>query len=375
MATVHHNLLVGQSNVTLGNNENLLGDATRPTECFRFFGGTRVALADNTIARNMAYAIDRPGTLISTGTFGASGKSYVQLKQGTSTYTAAMNNLVSAVTQCTGAGDTLKVRTLNIVHGEADDSIGTDRATYLGYLEEWLADYDADCKTRTGQAEDVVGITWQMSLETGETPVALAQLDAQRTLANYWCTGPVYQYPNSPPHLDALGRVGAGDLFAKVINNVIFGAADWTPLQPDPGQASRSNLVVSVPTLGKVGALVLDTTTLSARPGWGFSYVDSHGTRAIASVAFSGATILITLDALPTGTNARILYGQTASIGGNVRDSDTTPSIYDASPVRNWLSIFDEPVTDLTPPPPLTVPQLAKISIDGGPAVLSRFVV
>jgi hypothetical protein len=144
---------------------------------------------------------------------------------------------------------------------------------------------------------------------------------------------------------------------AKVIGRVVYENKPWKPLSPKWAVIQGSTIYVKfyVP----VGPLVLDTTSLtdSAVPGakFGFEYFDSSGApptvSAVSIVGSAQDTVQITLSAAPTSTTGRqIRYAYTqgdgqstqpgGSIRGNLRDSDSTASIFGRPWLWNWCCHF-----------------------------------
>lgn len=357
---INHTIITGQSLAVFNNGTSLSGTQTRPTEITYFSGsaGTRFALekTNQWPERSFADSAAPVDTDFNVRTGAMSGAAYVNLKKGTGTYAGNTNNLAAGVNGASGAtanGDIVIVRALGVIHGEADSSFGTTRATYYANLIEWLADYTTDCQAITGQTEPLVMIANQVSFYQGTNP-AWALLDAHRAVEHINCLGPIYHLPTAggPPHLSNEGSLRLGEYMGKVYEVVVTNVERWNPVAPT--SIVRDGATITVDFTVPHPPLVFDTTTLTARVNKGFTYSDDESSATITDVAITGdATVEITLSAVPTGANPKLRYGPPAStFGGNLRDSDPEVSSYDGFPLRNWCCYFSDPVTTADDPPP-----------------------
>ena len=294
-----------------------------------------------------------------------SGQPYSGLKKGTAVYNGNLANLAAGVSTAAGAGHTVEVVALLVMHGEADATFGTTRSQYLAHLIEWLADYTADCKAATGQAAGLVGIAHQTSVKD-PCPPAHAVLDAHRADIGWICVGPIYQHQTSGSvHPDAAGTFHFAELHARVYRAVTTGDG-WDPVAPIA--ITRTGASITVTFSVPAPPLVIDTTLFPARTHYGFAYVDDEDSASIATVGVTGPDeVTITLDGTPTGTGERLIYGPPATAyGGNLRDSETAVSTYDGAPLHNWCCYFDDPIdADLTP----EVPTPGLVDVTGAPVV------
>ena len=143
------------------------------------------------------------------------------------------------------------------------------------------------------------------------------------------------------------------------MKQVLVDHAAWDPLKPV--KITRSGAIITVKFAVPVPPLVIDTTRVLAQTNYGFEYADDAASATINGVSVvSGDTITITLSTTPTGANPRLRYAYTGVSGawagcnqagsarGNIRDSDTTPSLY-GNNLYNWLVHFDYPVPFTSP--------------------------
>lgn len=341
MAQINHTIITGQSLAVFNVGASLAGTQTRPTEITYFFGGTRFALekANNWPERSFADQAAPTGYYLNVRTGAQSGADYTTIKKGTATYTGNINNLDVGYDTAVGEGHTVVVRSIHFIHGEADRN--TPRATYAGYLAEWISDYNTDCKAITGQATDAVGIANQTS-QYADSQSGYGQLDAHRA-GDIVLLGPIYQLDQDGAlHLSEAESFKLGELHARAYRAVVVDGGTWEPVHPGRIDLIGNELIVRfhVP----VEPLVFDTDLMVARTNYGFSYTDDTSSAAVSSVAITGDNeVTVTLDATPTGANGRLKYGATA-YGGNLRDSSTDTSVLDDAALPNWCCAFDDPI-------------------------------
>lgn len=311
-----------------------------------------------TIAANMAYFSGGPvnGWRIehTSGCQGATD--YNGLKKGNTPYT---NAITAVSTSITNAGaNSYKVLAIYNVHGEYDFANRETAATYQGYVEEWLNDFNGDIKPLTGQTEDLKFFQTQMhswgqyarttptTTSSGYdiTPsVPIGQLDASRgSLAERIILAcPKYQFPYSDDlHLTTFGYQRLGIIMGWVMDQVLRLGQRFRPV---------SMRAVTMPTTSTIRArfwvpyntgIEFDTTAVSEPSGTyrGFTFVDTGGSgTTITGASISGDTITFTLSGVPTGTNPRLAYayitsgtgsGPTTGPRGNLRSSQGVTGIY-----------------------------------------------
>ena len=339
-------------------------------------GGSFIPLVEasvETISSSMANTITANDTGndfdVAVSLHGVSGYIYSQLKKGTSPYNTGMTQVTNAKSAAITLGRTSRVIGVTTIHGETDNYNGVSGATYQGYLEEWQNDYDTDVKAITGQSNEVIMFLDQMSSfmssyandATSEIPIY--QLYAAEENPNeIVLVAPKYFFNYSDRHhLTGASSRWLGEYYGKVIKKVVIDHETWRPLSPD--SAIRSGNIIDVNFHVPAGVLAFDTTLVSSRTNKGFEYYDSTSSATISSVAIlDDDTVRITLSGTPTGANQRIRYAYTGvpgtntgaqnagSAAGNLRDTDTYPSLY-GNTLYNWAVHFDEPIVlDSTAP-------------------------
>lgn len=138
-----------------------------------------------------------------------------------------------------------------------------------------------------------------------------------------------------------------GEYYGKVINR-IKATGSWVPLSPKNITISNQSIFLdcNVPS----PPLVIDAS-LGVVSNCGFKFVDNSGnTPSITSVSILDSdTIKIDLSFTPTGSTKRLQYAISGFSNnkyswGSIRDSDNTIGYYSATPLYNWMVIFDEEV-------------------------------
>ncbi len=300
----------------------------------------------------------RHDLLVSVHASGA--KTYRQLKRGTRPYETGMAQVTAARDLARKLGKSYVVRAVTNVHGESDHA--EKSARYEADLREWQADYERDVQAITGQTEPVPMFITQISSWTrmmGGTETSAipgAQLAAHLAApGKVVLVGPKYHlsYAKDGVHLTSQGYRHMGEDYAKAYRREILEGKRWEPLRPlvvtRDGPAITIKLAVPSPPLA------LDTTLVTDPGNFGFEYTDTSSVSpAIARVDITAPdTVVVTLDAVPTGQDRRIRYAYTGTRGarsgptsgarGNLRDSDATRS-RTGHHLYNWCIHFDEPV-------------------------------
>ncbi len=267
---------------------------------------------------------------------GLSGLGYDFVKKGTDPY----KNVLTAIRQGRRlsfiAGLDHRVPYFALLHGEADR--GAFKADYLGYLNEWQADFQADLRAILLNDSFVLpftlsqmsGWTYYNDIASGRSEVPLAQLQAALDgPSKFLCVGPRYHLPyyDGGPHLTRDGQRMHGDEFARAARALMSsfdGAGNpngaYLPLHVASG--SRVGTTVTLQTAGKVGNLEIDTSLVSDPGNYGISYRDMAGNAvAVSSVAVADAaagTISFTIASAVAGVAEIAMRGTPgASPGAN----------------------------------------------------------
>jgi hypothetical protein len=339
-------------------------------------GGSFIPLIEGsveTISSSMANTITSNDTGndfdVAVGLHGVSGYVYSQLKKGTSPYNTGMTQVTNAKSAALALSRVLRVIGVTTIHGETDNYNGVSGATYQTYLEEWQNDYNTDVKVITGQSSNIPLFLDQMSSfmssyandATSEIPIYqyLASLDNPGDII---LVTPKYFFNYSDRHhLTGASSRWLGEYYGKVIKKVTIDHETWRPLSPT--SVLRSGNIIYADFNVPAGILAFDTTLVSARTNYGFEYYDTTASASISSVEiFDSNTVKITLSGTPSGSNQRLRYAYTGvpgtntgaqnagSAAGNLRDTDSYPSLY-GNTLYNWAVHFDEAITtDSTAP-------------------------
>jgi hypothetical protein len=311
----------------------------------------------------------------------ATGADYNALKQGSTPYSNGLTSISTAITAATGQSKQLQVVAAIYMAGGADFTEGVPAATYqadmVAYQNNWQTDVFA-LTHQTGVLPLFLDINskWTESgggSYTRETPtypsgggngiqfgVIAAWLANQGKI---YIIGPHYQYTFIPSgyaadHTDNVSNRNYGEQTGKVLKKVLIDRQAWIPLYPRA--ISISGATITYKCWVPVTPLVIDTTSV---PNWtgsvgssgayrylGFEFYDDSGAPPhITGIVVSAAdTLTITLAAAPTGTvgsfrlrydytgNLNTIQGTAGAPGGNIRDSDATPSVAGDS-LANWL--------------------------------------
>ena len=166
---------------------------------------------------------------------------------------------------------------------------------------------------------------------------ALDTLATALTDPDVVCIGPVYHERTVDNGIHMTGKLMTGELFAHVYDRVRSGAG-FTPLHIT--SASREGAVITLELDGPAGFLMLDDDWMPDLEHGGIHYGDDSDSAAIVSVALVTASatsrsIVVTLDAVPSGANPAIYVA-----GHNNTTDETRPggmaSIYIPGPRSFW---------------------------------------
>jgi hypothetical protein len=292
---------------------------------------------------------------------GVGGTKYIGLKKGTQSYTNGLGQISNALNYSINSNTPFKVNAITTIHGESDNSDGTSTEDYASYLVEWQRDFNTDIKSITGQTNDIPLFTDQLRMRStvfggGSTGsnVSIGQWIAARdNLNKIILVTPKYIFDYvDPVHLSNYSTRRLGEYYGKVMKKVLVDKETWLPLSPK--KLTIYNNVIIAEFNVPVEPLAIDNTAVSAKTNLGFEYFDNSNSASINAVSILNShTIKITLSTTPTGNNKRLRYGAPS---GNIRDSDTTPALYNDANVpvkmgnllRNWLITFDDPLITQT---------------------------
>ena len=325
---------------------------------------------------------------IAVNLVGVGATDYNGLKKGTTSYTNALNDVTAVHATSSAIGQPDRVVAITAIHGESDALEGTTQAQYEADLAQWQSNYQTDTEAITGQTGTIPLFTDQDSSMTNfamaTSGIPLAQLAASIDYPGLiYLVTPKYffQYIDGT-HLVNSSYRWLGEYYGKAMKKVIVDGQPWVPLSPK--SIERSGNAIYAKFNVPAGQLAFDTTTVSARTNDGFEYSDSSSSASISSVSLVATdTVKILLNTVPNGANQKLAYAftgtsgslagatSTGSIGGNLRDTDTTTGLY-GDHLYDWSVQFQQAMTlDTTPPTvTLTVPT-AGATVSGSSVTLT----
>jgi lysophospholipase L1-like esterase len=239
---------------------------------------------------------------------GVNGRAY----EATLVETQAITRLAAA------AGKTYGVGAITIVHGECD----AGNSYYEDDLVQLWADYNADLRAITGQAEAIPMLVSQQNSTDDRSASTLAQWQVGVDHpGDFVCVGPKYQYPSDDgTHLTTDGYRQLGEKFGQVFFERVALGRDWQPLQPTSierqGRVISVRFHVPVPPLVWDEALQLPHQTSSTEwaLGKGFEIRAGGQNITIGSVEIRGDTVeIVVTEDLPVAdaTLSYALHGET----------------------------------------------------------------
>lgn len=281
---------------------------------------------------------------------GRGGMPIASLSKGTLSY----SNSITAATAAKAEADrrTLGYRVpfVDWIQGENDS--GAAPGYYLSQLLQLQSDYETDLKAISGQSGKIPLLLDQISNWTAPTydrsqsNVPFEQLQSALTYPDrFYCAGPKYWLPTSPDgvHLTSDSSMRLGAMHARAAQAILSGAS-WLPTHVK--SATRSGLTVTLIFHTPRGTLAIDSVTVTDPGNFGIRYVDDTASASVQSVRLAGDnTVVVTLSAIPTGTNPFIgiadvgvpgaAGGPTTGARSCFRDSSTDLDAYGHS-VFNW---------------------------------------
>lgn len=293
---------------------------------------------------------------------GYGSRPYRDLKKGTIPYSNFMTALNRAKALADQQGFDMYVPFVALIHGEGDST----NPNYASDLVTLQADLQADIQAITGQQGTVPFVCSQAStFFSNEVHGVLGTYTVCKSSSAHALSAPYYPYEMADDQLH-LGNRGLflGEKLARTIlrESELWGAQGKGTLKPVSVSFDNANtldLLLDVPVGPLVQDVVNPVVNNPAPANWGFEVLDGAGASVgITNVAIIGNTIRITLATPPSSGALRALrYAMTGYAGtqngggvrvkgnqarGQVRDSESTPSIVDGTPLYNWLVHFSE---------------------------------
>jgi hypothetical protein len=232
--------------------------------------------------------------------------------------------------------------------GEADTS--TAKADWKTRVQAIRSDAEKSFKHAMLADVTVKMVLDQLALQNhaqSQGDLAVAAIEMHRDVANILCAGPTYWCAFrtvADVHFTQIMYRRYGEHLGRVVRSIIE-TGDWQPCHITG--VSRSGTTITVNVNVPEGALTTDTTNVSSITNSGFAY--SGATITGVSITDDGSTdgngvIEITINsaaggtlsyAYENGTSGQV--GPTNGSRGNIRDSSTFVTDYDATPIYNWL--------------------------------------
>lgn len=314
-----------------------------------------------TICSGLGYHFARiTGKKVLVSNHGFGGKSYNQLKKGTTAYNNSIRAVYHAKDLCDRLGWKYVVYAIAVVHGEADSYVSQTAEQYKGYLHEWQTDYDTDIKAITGQTETVQLFSSQTAasssynLPYSQVPNGVFLASVEYEDIHYVC--PQYAYPltYASVHMNKNGYRYLGEYFGVIMGRTFNRSVDIA-LYPIKSELSGTTITL---TFNLIGDLSYDGTNVSAVSdgNWGFELVNDQNEAEITGVSIQNNKIAISLSGAPSN-DAEISYaykvlddemgkiGKEQGVRGNLRTTWAIESMFVSGTVLpHWCAIFSVPV-------------------------------
>jgi hypothetical protein len=298
--------------------------------------------------------------LVSNHGFG--GKSYTQLKKGTTAYNNSIRAVYHAKELCDRLGWKYVVYAIAVVHGEADYYASQTADEYKAHLHEWQTDYNTDIKAITGQIDTVQMFVSQTvasssyNLSYNHTANGAFLADIQYDDIHLVC--PQYAYPitYASVHMNNYGYRALGEFFGFVMGKKFIGSDDCV-LYPISSSLTGTKITLSFNGISGDTVLVNDGINVAAVSDghWGFELIDDENKVSITDVQIVDDTVEITLSGTPS-SDAKISYayktlpdemgyiGRTRGVRGNLRNKYGFNSMFTNHSTPQWCCVFCVPV-------------------------------
>ena len=256
------------------------------------------------------------------------GKTYAELKKGG--VSGVYEKCIAQVTTAKEMMPSIKYLAITNIHGESDGKYNVPN--YAANLSEWQANFNADIRAITGQAETVKMFLCQTSTAGGgygfaggitenEFPIPLEQLKAHETYPNVILVGPKYQFKYGDyTHITNQAQAQLGLLYADAIQHTLR-VGKWEPVRPSAIVVKGNKVVITFvgSRLSQQHPLVFDEVNVLPIANKGFAYTDSLS-RTITSVAITKYNeVTLTLSGT-AGSNRMVAYAYhngTSGVSGN----------------------------------------------------------
>lgn len=318
----------------------------------------RHAYQGETISSAMGYNFSKTtGKMCLVSEHGFGGKSYQQLKKGTTAYNNSIRAVKHAKELCDRYGWNYEVIGVAVVHGEADSEGGTTESTYKNNLIEWQSNYDEDIKAITGQSRTVklyvsqTGSTSAYRLESSPIPNAVFLASVQNSNIRFVCPQYAYPFTYASVHMNNYGYRFLGEFFGNQIARDFNGSFNNT-LFPTKSSYDDTTKKITIEFNANQG-LEFDINNIPAVSDdqYGFELIDNSNNVSITNIAVVNGKVEITLDNTPAnGTKISYAYKPTSDemgkigyingIRGNLRTSNAFQSYFTNQDLPNWCCVF-----------------------------------
>lgn len=282
--------------------------------------------------------------VVLASTAGHGGYRIDQLNKASAWYT----NFLAHVSGAHALDANHAVHAIGWLQGENDISYPTSYATYRAALSQLQSDAETDIKAITGQTHPAYLITYQVSWGvTGNSGIALAQLDLAQKNSKIFLATPTYHLPYASDniHLTAIGYKWIGAYFGRAYKALVDG---YEPQWLNPRSATVRGAEVRVRFDIPVSPMVLDRTNLAATTNSGFSVMDGAAAATISSIKVDGQDVVITLSATPAGA-VKVRYALDYLGTGLALTNGASGNLRDSSPDVIKISGVDRPLWNVCP--------------------------
>ena len=289
-------------------------------------------------------------------TDGKGGTPLAELIKGTIPYANALKSLRRmAEISCSAYGRPFVSRCVLFGHGNADRAGGTPRATYTAMLVQLAQDFNDDIlallvEFAAAYPELYAGVTLPTRIpmlsaqltdaisSTGDSgdDIPFAFVDAAEQSSLIYISHPQYFYRGAygyvdAAHLSPLGYDLQGEYDALAYERVVWNGEASPGLMPVRSGIQRDTAGrIVIPTIGRLGALRINTVDLPLAAAWGFTW---SGAGSITGIAFEGDRILL------SGTTGpgRLTYGNKHQAAAAPGGSYTYGNVSDTSPAESLV--------------------------------------
>ncbi len=228
--------------------------------------------------------------------------------------------------------------------GDAGNAVA---GNYKARLMQLAVDKDADAKAVTGQTNDYIGITYQVS-QTTVDDVALALRDAGRESALLYTATPMYFFAYGDTiHVTADSSKWLGAYYGLVYKRVVIDQAGWQPLDVDTVTLVGARTVV-LDYIGNETPILFDVDGHPAVRNYGFELVTSADAQIeIASVEITGDSQVTLIAAVDIPASSKVRYGTFDAKGGNLRDAlgdSLTYNSHGRKRMDKWALLMEEAI-------------------------------